>query len=315
MAEFKPFPGLRRKNPDDGAYSVQDGDSFYLLRQETGGRTRTAVIGALRAEKYAAGNAVQMDGASPKERSAASKAVRDAGFQSEPVVCISEPFEEPLTSIGGETIGGTCLSRISDPEAVGKIAEIMKSRRFIVASGAAYYESAMETGSFVLAAVIPSDDPGMVACPAHRFLDTGSISEKNAVKGISKSMVLTETSAGEMEKCLPDHLMGLVFKSGACCFADMQAESVIWKLGSYAAQEKIFKAVYKSDEGKGIVSYAESMGQAMQEMSEKKHDLAVLLNAPGTDELWEAAASGKRIPKKTAIFPPEIPSGLVCLRI
>ena len=315
MAEFRPFPGLRPKNPEDKDSLAQDGDSFYLLRQETAHGIRTAIIGALKAEKYSAGNAIQMDGASLKERNAASKAIRDAGFQSEPVVCISEPLGEFLADLEGEEMEGTCLRRMSDPDQTKRVAEILGSKRFIVASGAANYESAMEAGSFVLAALIPSDDPGLNIRAAHRFLDTGSISEKNAIKGISKSMALTETSVNEMEKGLPDHMMGLIFKSGACYFADLQTESAAFMLGSYAAQEKIFKAVYKSDEGKGIISYADCMEQAIQAMAEKKHDLAVLLNAPKPENLWEAASSGRRIPVRTAEFPPAIPSDLIRLKI
>ena len=316
MAEFRPFPGLRQKNPDGTGYSEQDPDSFYILRQETGGGVRTAIIGALKAVKYSADGISQMDGASPKERSEASRKTKEAGFQSEPAVCISEPLgEEFLESVGGEEIPGTGLERIGDAEQIRKISEMLEGKRLIVTSGAAYYESAMATKSYVLAALMPSDGPGFSAEPVHRFVDTGSISEKNAVRGISKSFGLTETTAEDIGKGLADHLMGLMFRSGACYFADLPDREAPWSLGSYAAQEKIFKAVYKSDEGKGTVSYAESMDQAVRAMGEKKHDLAVLLNAPEMDILWETAGSGKRIPKRTAEFPPEIPSGLVCMKI
>ena len=85
----------------------------------------------------------------------------------------------------------------------------------------------------------------------------------------------------------------------------------MWKLDTYVAQEKILKGVYKSDEGKGIVSYDAELSSVKQKMADKKHDLAIILNEPSLQTIWDLSMDGKRMPKKTTFFFPKIWSGFV----
>ena len=113
-----------------------------------------------------------------------------------------------------------------------------------------------------------------------------------------------------MEAGLKDHMMGLMFKSGLCMLADYDGEGM-WKLDTYVAQEKILKGVYKSDEGKATVSYDAEYSSVKAAMAEKKHDLAIVLNDPSLQSIWDLSMAGKRMPKKTTFFFPKIWSGFV----
>ena len=50
-------------------------------------------------------------------------------------------------------------------------------------------------------------------------------------------------------------------------------------------------------------------------MAEKKHDAAIVLNAPCLQTIWDLAGQGKRMPKKTTFFFPKIWSGWVFYRM
>ena len=125
-------------------------------------------------------------------------------------------------------------------------------------------------------------------------------------------MTLTETTRDGMVDGLKDHMMGLLFKSGACYFADYDGgDDPMWTLDTYVAQEKILKGVFKSDEGKADVSYDAELDSVLGKMDEKKHDLAIVLNDPSLEKIWDLSMIGKRMPKKTTFFFPKIWSGFV----
>ena len=82
-------------------------------------------------------------------------------------------------------------------------------------------------------------------------------------------------------------------------------------LDTYSAQENILKGVYKADEGKSKVSYNAELEPVKQEMKDKKHDAAIILNDPQLSTIWDLSEKGKRMPKKTTYFFPKIWSGWV----
>ena len=52
-------------------------------------------------------------------------------------------------------------------------------------------------------------------------------------------------------------------------------------------------------------------GSGLEAMAEKRHDLAIVLNSPSLQSIWDLATAGKRMPKKTTFFFPKIWSGFV----
>ena len=69
------------------------------------------------------------------------------------------------------------------------------------------------------------------------------------------------------------------------------------------------------DEGKADVSYDAELDSVLRKMDEKKHDLAIILNDPSLEKIWDLSMIGKRMPKKTTFFFPKIWSGFVFYRM
>lgn len=314
----------------------QDSESFYVYEQtfdDNGTRkVRTGIVGALKTEKYEEGHVIPHEETFSKVKADRLNLLRDMEAHLESIFGIYEGFTPELNrkindnaSLVYRYVDDSGVEhkyyKLSDPEITSQITEQLRDQKMLIADGHHRYETALnyslenpddEKKGYVLATLVAADNAGLVIWPTHRLVDSDNISEKNAIKGISKEMTLTEVTEEGMESGLKDHMMGLMFKSGECFLADYEGDgSAMWKLDTYVAQEKILKGVYKSDEGKGIVSYDAELSSVKKKMTDKKHDLAIVLNDPSLQTIWDLSMDGKRMPKKTTFFFPKIWSGFV----
>ena len=314
----------------------QDADSFYIYEQtfDDNGttRVRTGIVGILKTEKYEDGNIIPHEETFSKVKADRLNLLRDMEAHLESIFGIFEGLTPELNkkindhaSLVYRYVDDAGVEhkyyKLSDPEITSEITEQLKDQKMLIADGHHRFETALnyslenpddEKKGYVLATLVASDNSGLVIWPTHRLVDSENISEKNAIKGISKELTMTEVTEDEMEAGLKDHMMGLMFKTGKCFLADYEGDgSAMWKLDTYVAQEKILKGVYKSDEGKGIVSYDAELSSVKQKMADKKHDLAIILNEPSLQTIWDLSMDGKRMPKKTTFFFPKIWSGFV----
>lgn len=318
----------------DGALK-QDGESFYIYEQtfDDNGteRVRTGIVGILRTERYEEGHVIPHEETFSKVKADRLNLLRDMEAHLESIFGIFEGLTPELNrkvndsaSLVYRYVDDAGVEhkyyRLSDPAITTEITEQLKGQRMLIADGHHRYETALnyalenpddERKQYVLATLVASDDDGLVIWPTHRLVDSENISEKNAIKGISREMEVEEVTEEEMEAQLKDHMMGLMFKSGKCFLADFNGEDKMWSLDTYVAQEKILKGVYKSDEGKGIVSYDAEFPSVKRKMDGKEHDLAIVLNDPSLQTIWDLSMDGKRMPKKTTFFFPKIWSGFV----
>lgn len=63
----------------------------------------------------------------------------------------------------------------------------------------------------------------------------------------------------------------------------------------------------------GGVSYTRDAAEALQSVRSGLHDLAVLVRAPGGEELATVCSAGQRLPHKSTYFYPKLLSGCVFL--
>ena len=124
-------------------------------------------------------------------------------------------------------------------------------------------------------------------------------------------------SKEEMLSKLGDYHFGLLFRSGRCMLAkyDAKGKDPIWNLDTYIAQEIIMNGIYKADEGKSKIAYDAELDSVLKKMDAKQYDVAIILNHPSLKSIWDLAAIGKRMPKKTTFFFPKIWSGFVFYRM
>lgn len=318
----------------------QDQDSFYIYEQTFDDkgtqRVRRGIVGVLKTEKYEQGNIIPHEETFSKVKADRLNLLRDMEAHLESIFGIFQGLSPELSkdirnneSLVYRFVDSDGVEhkyyRISDPAITSRITDELKDQKMLIADGHHRYETALnyalenpsdEKKQFVLATLVPADDEGLVIWPTHRLVKAGDISEKNAIKGISKALELTETTRDELVSGLGDHMIGLVFKTGACYFADYDGkDDPMWTLDTYVAQEKILKGVYKSDEGKADVSYDAELDSVLAKMDAKEFDLAIILNAPSLQKIWDLSMIGKRMPKKTTFFFPKIWSGFVFYRM
>lgn len=314
----------------------KDTDSFYLYQQTFNDngtkKTRTGLVGILKTEEYSAGNIIPHEETFSKVKEDRLNLLRDMEAHLESIFGIFEGFTLELNKkidsasqliyryTDDQDVEHRYL-RIAEPELCKEITESLSTQKMLIADGHHRYETALnyakenpddEKKQYVLTTMVAADDKGLVIWPTHRLVDAGDISEKNAIAKVSKEMTVKEVPINEMEKELKNHLMGLIFRSGRCMLADYsENDAPIWKLDTYVAQEIILKGIYKSDEGKAEISFDAEYDSVKKKMLNKEHDLAIVLNDPKLQTIWDLSMIGKRMPKKTTFFFPKIWSGFV----
>lgn len=319
----------------------QDEPSYYIYDQtfSDGGKTytRRGLVGILRTEEYSEGNIIPHEETFSKVKADRLNLLRDMETHLESIFGIFPGLGKELDRKVDDSarllyryVDGNGVehrySRICDEGLCKEISEKLKDQKMLIADGHHRYETALnyakenpdsEAKQFVLCTMVSQDDAGLVIWPTHRLIDAGDIGETSAIKKIGKAMTMTEVTEEEMESRLKEHLFGMMFRSGRCFLLDNTSddENVMMKLDTYAAQQKILYGVYKSDEGKSKISYDAELGSVKKAMAEKKHDAAIVLNAPCLQTIWNLAGQGKRMPKKTTFFFPKIWSGWVFYRM
>lgn len=315
----------------------QDDPSFYIYEQtfDDHGKTRVrrGIVGILRTERYEDGNVIPHEETFSKVKADRLNLLRDMESHLESIFGIFTGLTPELNRRIRDNERLVCrfvdedgvehrYYVLSDPEITSAISAEMKDQKMLIADGHHRYETALNYAlenpddpkkQYVLATLVPSDDEGLVIWPTHRMVRSDNISEKNIVKGIESVLKTAEVSREEMVAQLPDHMMGIVLKSGRCFLADPESEgdNGLLRLDTYVAQQKILYGIFKSDEGKAEVSYDAEMDSAFEKMDSKKYEAAIILNDPSLDTIWELAMDGKRMPKKTTYFFPKIWSGFV----
>ncbi len=316
---------------------MPDEPSFYLYDQKftSDGKeySRRGLVGILKTEDYSEGHIIPHEETFSKVKADRLNLLRDMETHLESIFGIYPGLGEELDKkVDNEA--RLCYryvdsdgvehrySRISDPALCEAISEKLKDQNMLIADGHHRYETALnyakenpdnEAKQYVLCTMVASTDTGLVIWPTHRLIDAEDIGETSAIKKIEKSMVTQEVSEEQMEAELGKHLFGMMFKSGRCFLIDNPPEqkNVMYQLDTYSAQQNILYGIYKSDEGKSKVSYDAELPSVKKAMEEKKHDAAIILNTPSLKTIWDLAAIGKRMPKKTTYFFPKIWSGWV----
>ncbi|MDR0309507.1 MAG: DUF1015 domain-containing protein, partial [Candidatus Methanoplasma sp.] len=208
---------------------------------------------------------------------------------------------------------------IEDAEIKERITSELKDKKMLIADGHHRYETALNYSlenpgdkkkGYVLATLVAANDGGLVVWPTHRLVRS-DVSAEEAVDRMSLTMTLKEVSEDRMESDLKDWTMGLMFRNGKCFLAGAKEGSGLMSLDTYVVQELILKRIYGYDEGMSVVEYEAEYSNVKKFMSEGMFDLAIVLNEPSLNTIWDLSMKGKRMPKKTTFFFPKIWSRFV----
>jgi len=318
----------------------QDPDSFYLYEQvfDDHGvtKTRRGLVGILKTESYEEGNVVPHEETFSKVKEDRLNLLRDMeahlesifgifdGFSSDldrKIVDTSKLIYRYLDSSGVEHR----FNIISDPDIQRRITAELKDKKMLIADGHHRYETAFNYSlenpgdkkkGFVLATLVSSKDGGLVVWPTHRLVSSENVTLGEAKCQITQTMKTRVVSEEDMESDLKDWMMGLMFKDGERFLATYdKGTDGLSKLDTYVVQELILKKIYGYDEGRSTVEYEAEYPVVKKIMQNGGADLAIVLNDPDLNKIWDLSMKGIRMPKKTTFFFPKIWSGFVFYRM
>lgn len=245
------------------------------------------------------------------------------------------------------------LAPIDDPEAHAAVAHYLRERPLYIADGHHRYETALryrdqrraaattwtgdEPENFVMMALTPHDDLGLVILPIHRLVHRPL--PPGTPERLQRFFHLTllpwndeadEAAALERLRAYaaarpafiaagvyPGRLLLVTLRDAAAVAALMPAErSAAWRaLAVNVLQYGVLQAALGIDldaiAAGGVVSFTENAREALAEVRSGRAAAAFLLNPTRVEEVFAVADAGDRMPQKSTFFYPKLGTGLV----
>ena len=322
---------------EQGALSQDRRDAFYTYKQTfcEGEHCwqRTGIIGIMAAKGYAEG-VVPHEETFPKVKEDRLNLLRGTGTHCESIFGIFERLSaevlDKIEDVETKVMEFTdpqgvrhCLFRVCDPDTVAAISGELRERTVLIADGHHRFETASRyaqenPGSldkqFVLATLVPSNDPGLLVFPTHRLVKELQLPVEEFLAVMRERFDLQEVPGpDDLASVLegrPASDLGLVIdgKAFAASPKDLPADPM-WELDSYVCQEWVLKGKAWKDDP--VVVYEHDTERALA----GGYRLVVMLRPPSVDKIWELARLDRRMPKKSTYFWPKMWSGFVYYRM
>ena len=243
------------------------------------------------------------------------------------------------------------LSALTDAAAIEAIQRAVVDAGVYIADGHHRYETALgyrdevranaagwsgdEPENFVLMALTPADDPGLLVLPTHRMIQPYSWPE-NALERLAWHFEIEDLghadvnyAAGLLKSARRDapafiaiglahgalHLLTLKDR-GAVEHMMPAGQPAAWKrLDVNVLQYGVLQDVFGIDEPMlkegNVVTYTQDAREAAQAVSSGQARIAFLLNPTPVSAVMAVADAGARMPQKSTYFYPKLPTGLV----
>jgi uncharacterized protein (DUF1015 family) len=351
----------------DGAVALEDAPAYYVYVQEFEHegrrRRRTALLGRLRLEPWEAGVVRPHEETmrAPKEDrlqllrhlranvSPIFALYRDAGAR---VAQLLPPDGAPALDATMPDGARHTLHSITDGARAAAIASAFESLPLYILDGHHRYETALayreerraqaaswtgeEPENFVLAAVTPADDPGLVLLPIHRLVRPPSLppdlprrlerffqvddATPKSYDGTALLRLLARLSAAGASGTAfgalgleEGRLHLLTLRDAAAARALMPERSRTWQELDVAVLEHavLGAALGVRGDAPGMLAYTHDASQAMRDVETARWPLAFLLNPTRVEQMIAVADAGERMPAKSTFFWPKLATGLV----
>ncbi len=219
---------------------------------------------------------------------------------------------------------------------IEELAKRLEHQIFLIADGHHRYETALayrdeliasgapQTGrnehDYVLAYVVPEDDPGLLLLSTHRVVSGLSLDWEGAIERVSdrfeaRRLDLAELDTAEAmlegEAGRPTFVLAVRGRRGGWWLSLRQRE------GSGVVAAVAFHDVFLG-EGLGLtreqqvplLSYVCETAEVLDRVRSGRAQAAALLAAPQVSQVRDAALAGERLPPKTTYFWPKVPTGI-----
>ncbi len=181
---------------------------------------------------------------------------------------------------------------------------------------------------YVMMAIAPMDDPGLLILPTHRIVD--GLPALNVTELLRRLddlfMCLPIENAGELEEALEKTegpAFGMVTREGChllvpwnlddCAAAVRLERSPLWKrLDVAVLHGLIFDRYLGIGAGESpFLRYTRDAAEAMRAVTENGASLAFLMKATPKESVRQIALGGETMPQKSTFFYPKLATGLV----
>jgi uncharacterized protein (DUF1015 family) len=218
------------------------------------------------------------------------------------------------------------FGRISDGGTVRRIAEEIAGKKLLIADGHHRYETALkysienagdEKKRYVLATLVPGNDPGLAVMPTHRIFKNVQIATEELLQRASSFFAIWEMlSLDEMLRYMRANdrvCLGVIMANGQKFVFELAwkpADGPLWSVDTYVCEELILNKIL-SKKGEVTVEYDHDALSVAKKMENGAETLAVILSPPKLETIWQVAKEGERMPKKSTYFHPKVWSGFV----
>lgn len=337
---------------------VRDADEcVYIYEQTFQGRdgkvrVRSGIVALVKLEEFSKGVVMPHENTIPKhkaDRMALMKALRgnveqvfmlydDADETVEELIRHVSKSDEILRFIDPDGVHHRIV-RVSDRDVVTRIAEVLESRRLLIADGHHRYETALEYRDMVrekegcsdgphdhvLATLVSFRNPGLVIYPAHRLVrevseEALSSLEMRLEKGFRLERYPSPEEVLEALDGAPDTAFGVWSPAtGLQAVALPRKEDgkagALEGLSVFVLQEKVLKGVLgftkEMLDKKVNIEYVKELDDAKALLSSGECRLCFFVKAPTAGQVMAVAEEGRKMPHKSTYFFPKIWSGTV----
>jgi uncharacterized protein (DUF1015 family) len=284
---------------------VDEPPSFWALVQDYVGpdgvaRTRTGLVGALRAEPYERGVILPHERTHREPKEGRLRLLRAVRAHVEPIFLLYDgdaPFAVP-DRLPDLEVEGSRLWRLDD----ASVGEAFADRRLLIADGHHRYETALafheedgtEASAFLLAVLVSTSDPGLTIFPTHRVFERspdgrwGGQVERDAETALRK--------------------LGGVARDRAAVVEYVRGEARV-----ATGDEGQLDVQLVDRLGHEGIAYTPDWREAVRRVDAGEAEVAYLVRPPAIEQVFAAAARGETLPQKTTYFFPKLLSGLLFL--
>ena len=340
--------GKRLESWIAGQELVRDAkESFYLYRQtftESFQKVhRTGIIGILRAEGYDKDGVIPHEETFSKVKEDRLNLLRGVETHCESIFCLYDDLPADLVDDMDknarpvlewtEKQGVThTLLRISEASVVHRMIHELGRKRLLIADGHHRYETSVKFAQenpsdprkqFVMATLISTKDPGLIVRPTHRLLSGMEISEDDLINRLEEFFYLSMFDhLPEMIDALTaskDTALGLWTKNERYVLLvprETDPEDMMWSVDTFVCEKVLLDKVIVPNAGVDFkIAYDHDPISVGDKIQKGQADMAVILNTPNLDAIWQVALGGRVMPKKSTYFWPKIWSGFLYYRM
>ncbi len=348
--------GIMQQDPSPAFYIYQQ--TFTVLGREY---TRASVLARVRLEPWEAGVILPHEHTLAKPKSDRLRLLRATTANLSPIMALFEDPRKatgkilakatkgaPLMACTDDQGEGHAIWRLDDEAMIAKLQSTLAPAHVFIADGHHRYETALafrdevrelqrgllpeEAANFVLMALVPMSDPGLVILPTHRLVQgIGAATLKSLPKRLAALWDVQDLAAASVEDLLAelaavaepaalaatkDHRWLLTMTpAGATRMAETGEPDAWQRLDVAAAQELILgealgiarEAIASGDQ----VRYIRDAAEALAAVESGAAEVAILLNPTRAEQLRDVAKVGGRMPQKSTYFYPKLISGMV----